>query len=57
MGGAVKTRVLLVLTAVALVALAGCEKEITSEVSHTYTFTIEGTKAGEPGTKSDTRRR
>ena len=47
-----KTRVLLVLTAVALVALAGCEKETTSEVSHTYTFTIEGTKAGDPGTKS-----
>ena len=47
-----KTRTFGFLTAVALVALAGCEKEAAPEVSHTYTFTIEATKAGESDTKA-----
>lgn len=41
-----------ILTAVALVALAGCKKEAAPEVSHTYTLTIEATKAGESDTKA-----
>lgn len=41
-----------ILTAVALVALAGCKKEAAPEVFHTYTLTIEATKAGESDTKA-----
>lgn len=47
-----KTRTFGFLTAVALAALAGCAKEIAPEVSHTYTFTIDATKAGESDTKA-----
>ena len=47
-----KTRTFGFLTAVALAALAGCAKETAPEVSHTYTFTIEATKAGESDTKA-----
>ena len=47
-----KTRTFGFLTAVALAALAGCAKETAPEVSHTYTFTIDATKAGESDTKA-----